>query len=57
MAKGEDEQVRLSLTVTAYTRRQVRIAAAYADQEISEWAEQVLRKTAEDATGAAGTRR
>ena len=54
---GENEQVRLSLTVTAYTRRQVFVAAANADQEISEWAEQVLRKAAGDATGAAGTRR
>jgi hypothetical protein len=52
MAKGENEQVRLSLTVSAYTRKQVRIAAAYADKEISEWAEEILLAAAEPKTGA-----
>lgn len=38
--------------MNAYTRRQIRIAAAYADMEIGEWASKVLLEAAEQATGA-----
>jgi hypothetical protein len=36
----------------AKTRRLIRIAAAYADMEVGEWAQQVLRLEAEKVTGA-----
>jgi len=50
--RSKGEMVRLSLTVDPRLRKKIRIAAAYADMEISEWASEVLREAAEKAIGA-----
>jgi hypothetical protein len=48
----QQSQVRISISMDAKTRRLIRIAAAYADMEVGEWAQQVLRLEAEKVTGA-----
>ena len=48
----DGDSVRLSLTVSKYLRRQIRIAAAYRDLDISEWCADVLKREAEKITGA-----
>jgi uncharacterized protein (DUF1778 family) len=48
----EQAQVRISISMDAKTRRLIRIAAAYADMEVGEWAQQILRQEAEKVTGA-----
>jgi hypothetical protein len=56
-AQGESvddaDSVRLSITISKYIRRQIRIAAAYKDMEISDWCAKVLKREAEKITGAA----
>jgi hypothetical protein len=51
-SEGAETTVRLSITVDRQLRKMIRIAAAYADLEISEWASEVLRDAAERAIGA-----
>jgi hypothetical protein len=45
-ASGEP-QVRISISMDPQTRKLIRIAAAYADMEIGEWATKILREAAE----------
>jgi hypothetical protein len=47
-----DGMVRISLSMDKKTRRLIRIAAAYADLEVGEWAANALREAAERETGA-----
>ena len=49
--KRGDELVRMSITMDAATRKEIRIAAAYDDMELSEWCAQVLKKAAQRRTG------
>jgi uncharacterized protein (DUF1778 family) len=51
-AKERTDTVRLSITIDPEIRKIVRIAAAYADLEVGEWAGKVLREAAEKAIGA-----
>jgi hypothetical protein len=41
------ELVRVSITIDKATRRRIRIAAAYADVEVSDWVTHTLRDAAE----------
>lgn len=50
-AEGGKEQVRMSITMDKATRKEVRIAAAYDDKELSEWCVQVLKAAAQKRTG------
>lgn len=49
-ATASDTKVRFILTVDKGTRHKVRIAAALADKEVSEWAEEVLSRAARKVT-------
>jgi uncharacterized protein (DUF1778 family) len=49
---AEPSQVRISISMEPRVRKMIRIAAAYADMEIGEWATNVLREAAEKAIGA-----
>lgn len=50
--ESKGEVVRLSISIDPAIRKMVRIAAAYADMEIGEWASKILREAAEKAIGA-----
>jgi hypothetical protein len=47
-----DDEVRIWIKVDAATRRLIRIAAAYADLEVAEWAADRLKEAAQQETGA-----
>jgi hypothetical protein len=49
----DDSQVRISISMDAKTRKMIRIAAAYEDMEVGEWATKTLRKAAEERIGGA----
>jgi hypothetical protein len=51
-ALDDQSQVRISISMDTKTRRLIRIAAAYNDMEVGEWATSVLRKEAERVSGA-----
>jgi hypothetical protein len=42
----EEEKIRISITVDQPLRRKMRIASAYADMEVGEWAAEVLKAAA-----------
>jgi hypothetical protein len=42
----EEEKIRVSITIDPPLRRKMRIAAAYADMEVGEWAAEVLKAAA-----------
>lgn len=48
----EEAQVRISISMDPRTRKLIRIAAAYEDMDVGEWATEALRKAAEDAIAA-----
>ena len=49
--KERAEQIRISISIDAPMRRNMRIAAAHADMEVGDWARAILEKAAEKATG------
>ena len=52
----EDKGTRVSITIDPSLRRNMRIAAAYADMTIGEWAVEVLRRASEKAAPATRSR-
>ena len=47
--QDEDKGTRISITIDPSLRRNMRIAAAFADLSVGEWAVEVLRKASEKA--------
>jgi len=47
--QDEDKGTRISITIDPSLRRNMRIAAAFADMSIGEWATEVLKKASEKA--------
>jgi hypothetical protein len=50
--RRDRELVRVSITISPALRKNIRIAAAYADMEVGEWAAQVLKLASDRAIGA-----
>lgn len=50
--RRDRELVRISIAITPALRKNIRIAAAYADMEVGEWAAQVLKFASDRAIGA-----
>jgi len=46
------DQIRISISVTPQLRESIRIAAAYADMDVGEWAATTLKEAADKAIGA-----
>lgn len=44
--------IRISISVTSQLRKSIRIAAAYADLDVGEWAAKTLKEAADKAIGA-----